>query len=354
MKVIASVATSLDGCMDDCSSVRLRLSSPEDWVQVLALREQCDAILVGAGTVRSDNPSLVIRDREARRRREAAGLSADLLKATISRSLEFDQQARFFTEGAGRKVVFTTTDAVVPRWLDHVAEVVRLESLSPRSVVDALAAMGCRRLMVEGGSRVLREFFAAGVVDTLRLAVAPVTVGQAEAPHFERPANLLLQREYMAGETTVYEYDVARSDEQLLLVAIRESERCIPSPTAYSVGAVVVTAAGEVFTGYSRAHGPHNHAEEEALAGAQAAGAVLEGATIYSSMEPCSSRASKSASCSQLIIDHRFARVVYAIGEPDCFVRCHGRAMLERAGIEVEVIDRLAPLVTAVNGHIIR
>ena len=59
---IVSCAVSLDGCLDDASPERLILSGPEDLDEVDELRSAADAILVGAGTIRADNPRLLVRD----------------------------------------------------------------------------------------------------------------------------------------------------------------------------------------------------------------------------------------------------------------------------------------------------
>lgn len=56
MKVTVSTAVSADGYLDDRSPDRLILSTPEDWAEVHRLRAACDAILVGAETIRRDNP----------------------------------------------------------------------------------------------------------------------------------------------------------------------------------------------------------------------------------------------------------------------------------------------------------
>ena len=61
MIVWASAAVSLDGYIDDTTSRRLVLSGTKDWEQVRALRAECDAVLVGAETIRKDNPALVTR-----------------------------------------------------------------------------------------------------------------------------------------------------------------------------------------------------------------------------------------------------------------------------------------------------
>lgn len=87
MKVFASVAVTADGALDDSSAARLRISSPEDWAEVMRLRAEFDAILVGAGTIRRDNPRLVVADGALRAERIRRGLAPELTKVTATRSL---------------------------------------------------------------------------------------------------------------------------------------------------------------------------------------------------------------------------------------------------------------------------
>lgn len=142
-------------------------------------------------------------------------------------------------------------------------------------------------------------------------------------------------------------------DLKYLKAAVEESRKSAPVQGSYCVGAVIVTADGQAFKGYTHETGEHNHAEEEAVAKALKTGATLRGATIYSSMEPCSIRKSKPASCAQLIIGYGFARVVYALPEPPVFVNCNGADMLANAGIEVVRLDTLAPEVCKINSHLL-
>src|ERR1700735_110777 len=94
----------------------------------------------------------------------------------------------------------------------------------------------------------------------------------------------------------------AQSDLRGLREAIELSRRCPPSETAFSVGAVLVSDAGQVIaTGYSRELDPKDHAEEVALAKA-GDDPRLSRATLYSSLEPCLSRASPPRSCAELIV----------------------------------------------------
>ena len=84
------------------------------------------------------------------------------------------------------------------------------------------------------------------------------------------------------------------------------------------------------------------------------AGSRLTGATIYSSMEPCTTRKSKPASCSELIILHRMKRVVFAAHEPPTFVTCLGETVLQQAGIEVTILSDLAQKALDVNRHLVK
>lgn len=143
-------------------------------------------------------------------------------------------------------------------------------------------------------------------------------------------------------------------DRDWLASAIELSRRCPPSRTAYAVGALVVDHAGaELARGYSREADPHDHAEESALAKLSGTTVDLTGATIYSSLEPCSARGSRPRTCTELIIAAGIRRVVFALREPPVLADCHGVELLEAAGVEVVEIDDLGDLVRAVNRQVI-
>ncbi|MFD7729389.1 RibD family protein [Kitasatospora phosalacinea] len=190
--VLLSAAVSLDGHLDDASPERLLLSNAEDFDRVDALRADSDAILVGGGTLRADNPRLLVNSAERRAGRIAAGRPAHPLKVTLSASGRLDPELRFWHTG-GAKLAYTT-DATAPALRAALAgapgtEVVGLGAEVPLgAVLDDLGARGVRRLMVEGGGAVHTRFLAEGLADELQLAVAPLLVGQADAPRFLSPA----------------------------------------------------------------------------------------------------------------------------------------------------------------------
>ena len=99
-------------------------------------------------------------------------------------------------------------------------------------------------------------------------------------------------------------------DCEYLQRAIELAQRCPPSTTAFSVGAVIVDAHDAVLaTGYSREVDPRDHAEEAALGKLAPDDRRLDRATIYSSLEPCSTRASRPHSCTELILATSISRI---------------------------------------------
>jgi 5-amino-6-(5-phosphoribosylamino)uracil reductase len=187
---LLSCSMSIDGFIDGTSESRLLLSNDLDFDRVDRVRAGVDAILVGATTVRNDNPRLLVRDPERRRERVASGLPASPVKVTVTSRGRLDPSSRFFADDGAAKVVYA--GSAVARSLRE-----RLGAVSDRvDVVDAgdpvrmacvaedLHDRGVRRLMVEGGAAVHTQFLAEDVVDELQLVVAPFFVGDAGARRF--------------------------------------------------------------------------------------------------------------------------------------------------------------------------
>ncbi|GAA0275896.1 hypothetical protein GCM10010302_11880 [Streptomyces polychromogenes] len=137
--------------------------------------------------------------------------------------------------------------------------------------------------------------------------------------------------------------------------AIELSRKCPPAEGAFSVGAIIVSAGGEeLANGYSRETDAHVHAEESALAKLPADDPRLAGATIYSTLEPCSERRCRPLTCTQLILRSPIGRVVIAWREPSLLVAdCVGVEMLQAEAIEVVELATLASAARAVNAHLL-
>jgi 5-amino-6-(5-phosphoribosylamino)uracil reductase len=188
---LLSCAVSVDGCLDDASGDRLMLSGPEDLDEVDELRAAADAILVGAGTIRADNPRLLVREPARVARRRAAGLPPHPLRVTLTATGDLDPAASFFT-GPGTPLVYCASAATTAARarLGRAAAVIDAGSAPPlRGVLEDLySERSVAILLVEGGSRILRDALAGDLADELRLAVAPCFVGDAAAPRFGPPA----------------------------------------------------------------------------------------------------------------------------------------------------------------------
>lgn len=185
--VLLSCAVSLDGYLDDASPGRLVLSGPEDLDRVDAERAGCDAVLVGAGTVRRDDPRLVVRSAARQRARVHTGRPPSPAKVTLTRGGDLDPAGRFFTTGTGERLVYCATPGLA-RARDRLAGAATVLDAGPTGALDGvladLAGRGVRRLLVEGGAAVLAGFLGAGLADELQLAVAPLFVGDPRAPRF--------------------------------------------------------------------------------------------------------------------------------------------------------------------------
>ena len=151
--VLLSCATSADGYLDDASPRRLILSGPADLDRVDEVRAGCDAILVGAQTVRKDNPRLLIRDPRRSARRAARGLPEHPARVTVTATGDLDPQARFFAPGALR-LVYCATPAIGrarARLGDSAVLIDAGDPLSLDLVLTDLAERGVVRVLVEGG-----------------------------------------------------------------------------------------------------------------------------------------------------------------------------------------------------------
>jgi len=183
--VLLSAAMSLDGLLDDASTERLILSNDADLDRVDAVRASCDAIMVGAGTLRADNPRLLVRSRDRRAARLAAGLPEHPTKVTITSGV-LEPAGSFFAADGAPKLVYTPAAAAadLTERLAGRATVVPLTALT--AVLADLAGRGVRRLMVEGGTALRSQLLAAGLADELQLVVAPFFVGHDAAPRLVR------------------------------------------------------------------------------------------------------------------------------------------------------------------------
>ena len=185
---LLSCSMSLDGYLGD-QTPRLPLSNDADFDRVDEVRASCDAIMVGAVTVRTDNPRLLVRSPVRRRERTARGLPASPKKITVTNRVDLDASSNFFTAGESEKLVYTPSSCVedARARLGPAATVVDGGlRVRMRWLTEDLGDRGVERLMVEGGGVVHTQFLADELADELQLVVAPIFVGDSSSPRFVR------------------------------------------------------------------------------------------------------------------------------------------------------------------------
>lgn len=188
--VLLSAAMSLDGYLDDLNDARLMLSNEEDFDRIDEVRASVDAILVGANTIRRDNPRLLVRSVQRQEKRIRAGLAPHPMKVTLTGRGDLDATARFFSAGDNQKIVYARSPAApgLRQALGNTATVVAAgEPIDLGVVLDDLGERKVERLMVEGGGTVHTQFLIAGLVDEIHLVIAPFFVGDCAAPRFVHP-----------------------------------------------------------------------------------------------------------------------------------------------------------------------
>jgi 5-amino-6-(5-phosphoribosylamino)uracil reductase len=184
---LLSCGISLDGYLDGATDKRLMLSNEADLDRVDAVRATCDAILVGAATVRNDNPRLLVRSQERRDEREARGLPPTPTKVTVTEQMGLDARARFFALGDTEKLVYCASAmaAAARERLGSVATVIEGgDPVDLHWMSEDLHARGVHRLMVEGGGTMHTQFLTADLADELHLVIAPLFVGDSRARRF--------------------------------------------------------------------------------------------------------------------------------------------------------------------------
>ncbi|MFF0486797.1 RibD family protein [Streptomyces sp. NPDC004435] len=212
---------SVDGYLDDASLERLLLSNADDFDRVDEVRASCDAILIGATTMRKDNPRLLVNSEKRRAKRIAEGRSEYPLKVTVTASGNLDADLKFWHFG-GQKLVFTV-DSTVDEVKATLADLADVVSVGPKLdwglLLDELGRRGVGRLMVEGGGTIHTQLMAQNLADEVHLAIAPLLVGQADAPKFLGPAD------YPGGTTARMRLLEARAIGDVVLLRYAPKER---------------------------------------------------------------------------------------------------------------------------------
>ncbi|HKQ60647.1 MAG TPA: dihydrofolate reductase family protein [Candidatus Polarisedimenticolaceae bacterium] len=185
--VIVNMAMTADGKITSAAREYPRFTSELDRRTMDRLRAEADAIVVGAGTLRADDPLLHVRTTELRDYRRRLGKPDALPRVLVTASAAIDPQAHFFDDADGAdRIVVTVEDAPDERLaaLAARAELWRLGRgrVDLRELLRRLRERGVERLLLEGGGELNWAFLRDDLVDELFVTIAPALLGGREAP----------------------------------------------------------------------------------------------------------------------------------------------------------------------------
>ncbi len=208
--VVAQSGQSLDGRIATEAGHSHYVTGPEDIRRLHRLRSLVDAVIVGAGTVASDNPRLTVREVEGR----------NPARVVIDPDGRLDPACHLFTDGVAPTLIVRRASA---RRNDRAGvETIVLPAganttIDPATILQALRARGLRRLLIEGGGLTLSRFLDAGLVDRLHVTVAPLLIGSGRPAFTLRPVTTLNEalrppfRTFRLGNDTLWDLDLRRA-----------------------------------------------------------------------------------------------------------------------------------------------
>ncbi|KAJ2384244.1 hypothetical protein H4S02_004906, partial [Coemansia sp. RSA 2611] len=143
---------------------------------------------------------------------------------------------------------------------------------------------------------------------------------------------------------------------EFMKLAIMQAQMAAPNDRAFNTGVLILSGMQPISSGHSRdPHAPEQHAAASAIAKARSGphAHLLEGATLYTTMEPCSSPMFAKTPCTTHIVNARIRRVVIGVKEPESFANCRGVDTLCAAGVEVVHLLLLQEECLATNIHLL-
>jgi 2,5-diamino-6-(ribosylamino)-4(3H)-pyrimidinone 5'-phosphate reductase len=175
--VIINCAMSADGKIASQTGKQLRISSEEDIERMYNLRNKCDAVLVGIKTVLNDNPKLTVKEKYVKNPKQPIRIVLDTYCKTPINSLVVNNVS---------KTIIVTAEECRKNFGDNV-EIIRCKKdkfdfIDLEELLDIFSKKGIKKLMVEGGGKVIWNFLKSTFVDDFFVYVGPMLIGGKNTP----------------------------------------------------------------------------------------------------------------------------------------------------------------------------
>jgi 2,5-diamino-6-(ribosylamino)-4(3H)-pyrimidinone 5'-phosphate reductase len=186
--IFINSAMSADGKLSTKERKQVRISGKLDFGRVDELRAQADAVMVGIGTVLSDDPSLTVKSPERKAARKAAGKSENPVRIIVDSAARTPLDADIFKKGEGIRIIAVSNSAPAENVekLEKKALVIKTgtNKVDLSELAGNLKEIGINTLMVEGGATLNWGMLSAGLVDEIYTFVGNLIIGGATSPTF--------------------------------------------------------------------------------------------------------------------------------------------------------------------------
>ncbi|MCL2549476.1 MAG: 2,5-diamino-6-(ribosylamino)-4(3H)-pyrimidinone 5'-phosphate reductase [Methanimicrococcus sp.] len=188
--IFINSAMSADGKLSTFERKQVRISGPADFERVDELRAGSDAVMVGIGTMLSDNPSLTVKSEERRKKRVEKGLDENPVRVIADSHAKTPVDADIFKKGLGKKIIVVSRSAppekvtALSRLPDTKVIVAGTDRVNLEEMAVQLKNEGIDRLMVEGGATLNYGLISAGLADELKIFIGNIIIGGKTAPTF--------------------------------------------------------------------------------------------------------------------------------------------------------------------------
>lgn len=164
--VFAQIGQSLDGRVATETGDAQDISGADGLAHLHRLRALADAVVIGVKTALHDDPQLTVR--------LADGTSP--ARVVIDPDGRMPNDARLLRDTSARRIIIQAVDKPRPDGVE-VIQLPRAPWIAPGDIVNALTAMGFRRILIEGGGITIARFLEAGLLNRLHVCVAPLLIG---------------------------------------------------------------------------------------------------------------------------------------------------------------------------------
>lgn len=184
--VFINAAMSADGKIATIERRQKKISGSVDLDRADELKAGADAVMVGIGTVLSDNPSLTVKSAQRREKRRSMGLAENPIRVVVDSTARTPLDADIFKKGAGERIIAVSGSAPLHKieQLAGYAEIIIAgeKTVDLQKLLTELKSRGVRRLMVEGGATLNWGLISNGLVDEIYTFIGNIIIGGKNAP----------------------------------------------------------------------------------------------------------------------------------------------------------------------------